>query len=252
MNRVKLLYSDENFAAFHKPEGMLVHRSSLDGRAKHFLLQEARNIAGRRLWPIHRLDRPTSGIVLFAADEEAARRGAELFRDRLVERTYLAVVRGWTPPEGSVDRPLADDLGGVWNAPEREGKVREARTEYRRLATAEIPFQVSVYPTARYSLVDIRPVTGRRRQIRRHFKHIFHPLVGDTTYGEGRHNRFFRDHFGCFRLMLAAVKISLPHPFTGKRLEIYCPPSESFMSVARALGWEEAALREPQRGPGGS
>jgi len=248
MDEVRLLYRDEWFAAFHKPAGMLVHRSSLDTRETRFALQEARNLVGCRLYLLHRLDRPTSGILLFAAEKEAARKGAELFRNETVNKVYLAVARGWVPEEGIIDHPLADDLGGLRNSGGRTGTVREARTAFRRLACAELPFAVSNHPTTRYSLAEIRPQSGRRRQIRRHFKHIFHPIVGDTTYGEGRHNRFFRERFGCARLMLAAVKLSFHHPFTGERAEIFCPPEESFLSVARGLGWEEAALRNPESG----
>jgi len=123
------------------------------------------------------------------------------------------------------------------------GQGRQVRKE-----KPERPSAVSKFPTTRYSLAEIRPLTGRRRQIRRHFKHIFHPLVGDTTYGEGRHNRFFREQFGCSRLMLAAVKLSFLHPFTGKRCDIFCPPDETFLSVLRAPEWEEAAPRDPESG----
>lgn len=245
---VSVIYRDPWFLAVHKPAGMLVHRSPLDTRESRFALQEARNLAGCRLYPLHRLDRPTSGILLFAAEKEAARKGAEMFRNDAADKVYLAAARGWVPEEGIIDHPLADDLGGLRNAGGDAGKVREARTAFRRLACAELPFAVSEHPTTRYSLAEIRPFSGRRRQIRRHFKHIFHPIVGDTTYGEGRHNRFFRERFGCARLMLAAVKLSFHHPFTGGRAEIFCPPEESFLSVARALGWEEAALRNPESG----
>ncbi len=238
---LRLLYEDERFVAVHKPEGLLVHRSPLDRHETRFALQEARELTGRYLYPLHRLDRPTSGVLLFAADRETAKEGFSLFRNGLVEKTYLAVVRGWIPEAGVVDHPLADDLGGLGGASAQPPKVREAVTEFRRLAVFETPFAVSKHPTTRYSLAEARPLTGRRRQIRRHFKHIFHPLVGDTTYGEGRHNRFFREQFGCSRLLLAAVRLALPHPFTGERLDIFCPPEESFLAALRALGGEEAA-----------
>lgn len=238
---LRLLYEDERFVAVHKPEGLLVHRSPLDRHETRFALQEARELTGRYLYPLHRLDRPTSGVLLFAADRGAAKEGFALFRNGLVEKTYLAVVRGWIPEAGVVDHPLADDLGGLRGASAQPPRVREAVTEFRRLAAFETPFAVSKHPTTRYSLAEARPLTGRRRQIRRHFKHIFHPLVGDTTYGEGRHNRFFREQFGCSRLLLAAVRLAFQHPFAGERLDIFCPPEESFLAALRALGGEEAA-----------
>jgi tRNA pseudouridine65 synthase len=245
MSGIRLLYEDPWFVAVHKPERMLVHRSPLDRHETRFALQEARNLVGRRLYPLHRLDRPTSGVLLFAAEREAAREGFTLFREGLVEKTYFAVVRGWIPESGVIDSPLADDLGGLRGENPAPQRVREAVTEFRRLAAVEIPFAVSKHPTTRYSLAEIHPLTGRRRQIRRHFKHFFHPLIGDTTYGEGRHNRFFREQFGCSRLLLAAVRLALPHPFTGERLDIFCPPDESFLHILRELQCEEAALPSP-------
>ena len=249
MSGIRLLYEDPWFVAIHKPEGMLVHRSPLDRNETRFALQEARNLVGRRLFPLHRLDRPTSGVLLFAADREAARKGFSLFREGLVGKIYFAIVRGWISEAGVIDSPLADDLGGLRMETSAPPRVREAMTEFRRLAAFEVPFAVSKHPTTRYSLAEIRPLTGRRRQIRRHFKHIFHPLIGDTTYGEGRHNRFFREQFGCFRLLLAAVRLVLPHPFTGERLDIFCPPEESFLRVLRELRNEGTTLPEGNDGP---
>ena len=241
METLRILYQDPWYVAVHKPEGLLVHRTPLAACERRSALQEARRLVGRHLYPLHRLDRPTSGVLLFASDRDAARAGISLFRQGAVEKKYLAVVRGWLPDEGTIRHPLKDDLHGVPGARNGDGTPRDAVTLYRRLAGAELPYSVSRYPTTRYSLAEACPVTGRRRQIRRHFAHIFHPVVGDTTYGEGRHNRFFREHFGCFRLLLASVSLTFAHPFTGQRTSISCLPNETFLRVIRALQWEEAA-----------
>ena len=139
---VSIIYEDPWFLAVHKPEGMLVHRSPLDRGETRFALQEARNLAGRRLYPLHRLDRPTSGILLFASARDAAREGTTLFRKGAVEKTYLAVVRGWLPDEGLIDHPLPDDLGGLRDRAGETGTEREARTAFRRV---EIPHH-EVFP----------------------------------------------------------------------------------------------------------
>jgi tRNA pseudouridine65 synthase len=197
-----------------------------------------RNIL-RRVYPVHRLDKPTSGVLLFALSPSAARVISAAFADGRVQKSYLAVVRGCPPEEGVIDHPLVEEPDGIEGGAEEARVPRPALTEYRRLATAELSHAVGRYPTSRYSLVEICPRTGRRHQIRRHFKHIFHPLVGDTKYGEGRHNRFFRENYGCHRLLLAAVGLTFPHPCGGD-ITVKARPEESFLSVTARLGWNDA------------
>lgn len=235
-----LLYRDERVALFNKPSGLLLHRSFIDRREKRFALQMARNILGQRVYPVHRLDRPTSGVLLFAlSPEDAATLGASFTARETVKR-YLAVCRGIPPESGVIDHPLVEEQDS--HDPFRqEGKgAQEAVTAYRRLATVELPFPVGRYPTSRYSLVEIEPLTGRRHQIRRHFKHIFHPLVGDVNYGEGRHNRFFRDEFGCSRLLLHAAGLTFPHPEDGRLITCKAPLDPAFQRVIESLGWLHA------------
>lgn len=235
---MELLFADGDCAAFHKPSGLLVHRSPIDRRETRFALQIARDRLGRRVYPVHRLDKPTSGVLLFALSPGAARDISAAFAAGRVEKRYLAVVRGCPPEEGMIDYPLVEEPDGVDGGSAAERLPRQAVTEYRRLATVELPDAVGRYPTTRYSLVEVFPRTGRRHQIRRHFKHIFHPLVGDTKYGEGRHNRFFRENYGCGRLLLAAVKLTFPHPGGGE-ITVTAPPEESFLSIIGRLGWKE-------------
>lgn len=233
---MNLLYADEHCAAFHKPSGLLVHRSPIDRHETVFALQIARDRLGRRVYPVHRLDKPTSGVLLFALSPPAARILSNAFAEGRVVKRYLAVVRGCPPEEGVIDHPLVEEPDGIEGGAQEDRVPRPAVTGFRRLATAEIPYSVGRYPTSRYSLVEVTPRTGRRHQIRRHFKHIFHPLVGDTKYGEGRHNRFFRENYGCHRLLLAAVGLTFPGP-DGAAVTVEAPPEESFLSVLAHLGW---------------
>lgn len=230
-----ILYLDDHLIAVDKPAGLLVHRTILDRRETISALQLVRNQVGRHVYPVHRLDRPTSGVLLFAFSPETARAVATEFAERRVEKTYLAVVRGYLDESGVIDHPLADedDAG-------RMGLAREAVTEYRRIAGVELPVPVGRYPASRYSLVELRPRTGRRHQLRRHLKHLMHPIIGDTRYGEGRHNRMFRDRFGCHRMLLAAVELTLNHPETGLSLTVAAPLAADFAAVVEVLGWGEA------------
>ena len=239
--KLEILYRDEHLVAVNKPSGLLVHRSEIDRRETRFALQQVRDQLGQWAYPVHRLDRPTSGVLLLALSPDAARRLGEVFAAGAVEKTYLAVVRGVTPEEGIIDYPLTEELDRYSDRRARPDKgPQPAVTEFRRLATVELPCPVGRYATSRYSLVEARPKTGRKHQLRRHFKHLFHPLIGDTKHGEGRHNRFFRDSFACHRLLLAAVEIALPHPVTGQPLRINAPLEDSFAGVIESLGWKEA------------
>lgn len=238
-NPLTLIHADEHLLAVHKPAGLLVHRSPIDRHETEFALQYARALNhGQHVYPVHRLDRPTSGLLLFARNPEVARLLGEQMMSHRVEKTYLAIVRGWPAESGRIDYPLREEpddrrLKGQATV------TREALTDFRRLATAEIPFEVEGYPTSRYALMALHPKTGRRHQLRRHMKHISHPIIGDANHGRGRHNRFFAHHFGGARLFLAAVGLTFEHPVTGKPLSLAAPPEASFQRVALALGWRE-------------
>lgn len=226
-----ILYRDQHLVAVNKPAGLLVHRSGIAHGAERFALQAVRDLLGRRVYTVHRLDRPVSGVLLFALSPEAGRRLSALFEDRAVQKGYLGVVRGWPQPEGLIDHPLSDRPGQP---------ARETVTRYRVLARSEVPVAVTRYPTSRYALVEICPETGRFHQIRRHLHHAYHPLIGDTTHGEGRHNRFFREQLGVDRLLLHARTLCLPHPFTGARVRIRAPLDDPWRRVLRRLRWTAA------------
>lgn len=232
-----ILYRDDRLIAIDKPSGLLVHRSDIDRHETRFAVQLLRDQIGRRVHPLHRLDRGTSGVLLFALDGETAGAVGRQFERNEVEKTYLAVVRGWPPEAGVIDHPLSrlhDDYGRP-----AAGEPQPAVTRYRRLAAVELPVAVDRYPTSRYALVALHPETGRQHQLRRHLKHIAHPIIGDATHGKGRHNRYFQQRFGCARLLLACTAMRLLHP-DGRTLAIAAPPGDGFAKVIGELGWTEA------------
>lgn len=228
----RILYCDDEIVAVHKPAGLKVHRSGRQGANTPTTLAWVRNRLGQWVYPVHRLDQPTSGVLLFARSPEVASVLAAAFAGQRVHKTYLAVVRGHTPPGGLIDHPLVGNI----HRPKAGQVPKPARTAFERLAAVELNHPVGRYPTSRYCLLRLHPLTGRMHQIRRHLHHISHPVIGDTTYGDGRHNRFFRSHFDCRRLLLAAVKIAFRHPRTGFDLTITAPPEPSFAAVLRKMG----------------
>lgn len=233
-----ILFRDGHYLAVNKPSGMLVHRSDLDRHETCFALQIARDMIGQHVFPVHRLDRPTSGVLLFGLSPEAAGRAAAAFAADAVEKTYLAVVRGIVPAAQTIDYPLRLVPDRYERPNESAGDVfQRAVTSYGRLAVAELPFASGQFATSRYSLLRVSLLTGRRHQIRRHLKHVFHPVIGDTTYGDGRHNRLFRQELACSRLLLHARELSFTHPWSGESLNISAPLDEEFAGVMTRLGW---------------
>lgn len=204
---LRILHHDEQLVAIDKPAGLLVHPSALDAHEERTALKLLRDQLGAWMWPLHRLDKGTSGVLLFATSASAAREWGLAFEQGRVRKRYLALVRGWPAAAGEIAQPLARD-------PELPSAGQErlpALTRYERLATFDWPFAVDPrHPTSRYALVAAEPVTGRRHQIRRHFKHIAHPLVGDTTHGKGAHNRAVAAWLGVSRLWLHCEWMELP------------------------------------------
>jgi len=235
-NPLTELYRDQWLLAVHKPAGLLVHRSPIDPHEMEFALQYAREMnGGEYVYAVHRLDRPTSGLLLFARDQQTASTVGKALMASEVRKKYIAMVRGWAPDEGVIDHALREEPEDGRRKDE-EAPVRAALTRYRRVATTEIPVAIEGYQSSRYSLVELFPETGRRHQLRRHMKHISHPIIGDANHGRGRHNRYFAERFGQGRLMLAATAMSFAHPVTGERLELAAPLEASFMQVLSIFG----------------
>jgi len=249
-NPLTEIYRDQWLLVVHKPAGLLVHRSPIDRHETEFALQYARAMnGGAHVYPLHRLDRPTSGVLVFARDPGTAGLLGKALMEGRVRKRYVAMVRGWIPEQGVIDHPLREESEDRRDKDD-DAPVREALTRYRRLATTEIPVAIEGHPTSRYSLVALSPETGRRHQLRRHMKHISHPIIGDANHGRGRHNRYFAERFGQGRLMLAATGIGFIHPVTGEWLQLTARPEASFMQVLSVFpdglarqdwsGWDQA------------
>ncbi|MEW6981972.1 tRNA pseudouridine(65) synthase TruC [Colwelliaceae bacterium 6471] len=235
-----ILYQDEYLVIVDKPSGLLVHRSMIDKHETLFALQLVRDQVGQYVYPVHRLDKPTSGVLLMALSPEIAAIMSEQFMTGLVNKTYLALVRGHTSAQGHIDYPLKEVLDKMTDKKARQDKpAQQAVTQYKTLLNCELPMAVGRYNTSRYSLVSLKPETGRKHQLRRHMKHIFHPIVGDTTYGDGKHNTMFRECFSLNRLVLVAKSLSFIHPITKERLQVSADLGHQCLSLFSALGWPD-------------
>jgi tRNA pseudouridine65 synthase len=227
-----VLYRDEQLVAVDKPSGLIVHPSGI-APDRDTCMSRLRDQIGRRVHPVHRLDRGASGVLVFGLDPDATRSLAAAFAERRVRKEYYAVVRGVPPEAGTIDHPLRPESGN--------GAPLEARTSFERLAAVELPHPVGRYPVARYALVRALPETGRMHQIRRHLAHLRHPIVGDVNHGDGKHNRFFRERLGVRRLLLHARALELPHPGTGERVRIEAPLPGEMETLFRGFGWDRLA-----------
>lgn len=222
-----VLYADEHLAVVDKPAGLAVHDSRLARGDREFLVDRVRARFGRRVHPAHRLDRATSGCLLVAFDAVTAAALGEQLMSRTVLKAYLAVCRGWPADAFTVDHPLD---GG----PGRQEK-KPALTAFTRLATVELAVPSQGFDTSRYALLEAMPSTGRFRQIRRHLKHASHHLIGDTSHGDGRHNRHFR-MLGIHRMLLHAWRLEFDHPHDGRRLSITAPVCAEFGKALALFG----------------
>lgn len=237
LDAFRIVHQDAQLVAVHKPAALLVHRSPIDRHETRFALQMARDAVGQRVYPVHRLDKPTSGLLLFALDAESARAVAEQFARHEVRKTYHALVRGWPEQEGSIDRPLTEQLDAHGDADRSTAPSEQsAITHFRRLQTTTLDHAMGRYAQQRYALLELKPRTGRKHQLRRHMVHIRHPIIGDVNHGDRNHNHLFNDWRGYRRLYLAATQLCLQHPRSGERLELNAPLQSDFADTLRALG----------------
>ena len=233
---LEVVFQDDSLVAINKPAGLFVHRSRLDVYATEFALQMLRDQIQQFVFPVHRLDRPTSGVLLFALDEVNAAAVSKQFEERSVQKTYHAIVRGFVAESGEWDEPLVEKQDRIVDRQARQGKpAQSAATRFELVRQWEVPYSAGKYPASRYSLARIRPLTGRKHKIRRHFNHMAHPIIGDTTYGDRRHNRLFAEQFGCHRLLLAATELELAHPVTGERITIAAGLGGEFERASESL-----------------
>jgi len=223
----KILFEDTEFIAIHKPSGILVHRTRISEDTV-FVLQLLRDQVGYHIFPVHRLDRMTSGVLVFGKTKDAASSLSKLFREQQIDKTYLAIVRGHLPATGSIDYALA-------RSPDHQ--KQPALTDYRTLDQTEIPHAISRYPTSRYSLVEVTPKTGRFHQIRKHFAHLRHPVIGDRPHGDCKHNKYLREKLGIRTMLLHAQSFSFIHPRTQKRVIIDSKLDNSFVEALKILNF---------------
>ena len=230
---LEIIYQDEHLVAVNKPHGLLVHKSPIAADASEFAVQLLRDQLGRRVFPVHRLDRKTGGVLLFALSPAMNSTLQSMFENRQMEKTYLAIVRGWTAENGEIDYALTND----------SGLTQEAVTRFETLANAEVPVAFGKHPTSRYSLVKLMPVTGRQHQLRKHLAHIFHPIIGDRPHGCNKQNRLWLEKWQMNTMLLHAEALRFEHPISKEKMEIKAGLQEEFLRVKEILGWQDLDLQ---------
>jgi len=222
---LEIVYEDEYIIAINKPAGLLVHRTKLARDAKEFALQLLRDQVGYQVTPIHRLDRKTSGILLFAKQQEFVHPFQLAMQAEDTQKRYIAIVRGFFPEEIIVDHPLINE----------SGKEQEAVTHFRLLKQTEVPLAFGKFETSRYSLIEAFPKTGRMHQIRKHLNHLRHPIIGDRPHGCNKQNALFLKEFNLSKMLLHAKDLKMKHPFTEEILIIEAQIPEHFEEIMEAL-----------------
>ena len=222
---LQLLHSSPDLVAINKPHGLLVHRSSIASDASEFAVQILRDQLGQRVYPVHRLDRKTGGVLLFALTEVINSAMQQQFAEGKVAKTYVAIVRGYTDDVAEIDYPLRRD----------DGVLQEAFTALKTLQRTEVDVPFGKHATSRYSLVELTPTTGRMHQLRKHMAHIFHPIIGDRPHGCNKQNKLFKEHFGMETMLLHAQTVSFQHPETNAIMAITAPIQSEFQRMMQAL-----------------
>ena len=248
-SELTILYRDEYFVAVDKPSGMIVHRSSKDVGTELVLLQTLREQIGSVVYPVHRLDQPTSGAILFGLSPSSAAAMVEQFTQRQVAKYYQAFVRGWMHRNGSLRMPLAIENRDHSRSRDKiEIRLQKTETDYSTIRWYEVPECLETGESSRFSLVEANPKTGRWHQIRRHLKHIAHPIIGDYRHGDDRYNDWIKKHYACDRLLLASCYIEFRHPFSNQLTTIRAGRGESFDVLLSKLTKFEVPI-QPARLP---
>jgi len=224
---LEIIYRDEHLIAINKPHGLLVHRSSIAADASEFALQLLRDQIGMKVNPVHRIDRKTGGILLFAFNKEVEIAMQKAFMENQVSKKYLAIVRGHTPDAEDIDYPLRKE----------NGTLQDAFTNYTTLKRAELDIAFGKHPTSRYSLVEAVPTTGRMHQLRKHLSHVFHPIIGDRTNGCNKQNKLFLEQWEMTTMLLHASQLVFRHPVTGEEVKIQAALQPEFARVMEIMGW---------------
>lgn len=239
MGLIQILYEDQNYVAIHKAAGLLVHPSKLDSHEKITAVQLLRQQLQKQIFPVHRLDKPTSGVMIFALNANAAEQLAIQFRENKVQKKYVALVRGHLKQEQLLDYPLKEELDAIADKHSSQQRpAQQARTLLQPIEQIEIPFMVDRYPTTRYSLVYAIPKTGRKHQIRRHLRHLNHPIIGDVAHGCGEHNKYFESRFQRRRLYLTCLEMTFFHFELNRTLTIKSEICPDFKRTIQDLGFQ--------------
>lgn len=224
---LEIVYQDDHLIAINKPHGLLVHRSSIASDAKEFALQLLRDQINRYVSPVHRLDRKTGGLLLFTFEKDVEIAMHQQFQNGLVQKKYLAIVRGYAPDSQDIDYPLAKE----------NGTIQEAFTAFVTLKRAELDVAFGKHATSRYSLVEATPTTGRMHQLRKHFAHIFYPIIGDRKHGCNKQNKLFKEEWEMTTMLLHASELIFKHPVTGKEIHLKAPLQDEFNRVMDLMKW---------------
>lgn len=225
---MEVVFQDEHFVAVNKAYGWMTHASSIARDAQDIVLQALRDKIQQKVYPIHRLDRKTTGVLLFGLSSEAHRFMSAEFQQRSVQKTYHAIVRGYTLPADTIDYDLKNEAL----------KLQRAITKYRTLQRAECPWPLGKHDSSRYSLVELEPITGRMHQLRRHMSHIFHPIIGDRPHGCSKQNRLFKSKFDFTEMLLHARQLQFTHPYTKESISIQASYSPEFMRMAALMQFD--------------
>lgn len=220
---LEIIYEDEELIAINKPHDLLVHRTKLAKDVNIFALQLLRDQIGMKVYPGHRLDRKTSGVLLFAKSEKSNKEIQEVFRSRKISKTYEAIVRGFAPENGIIDYPIGEKT-----------KKMDATTHYSLLQKYEIELPFYKFPTSRYSHIELKPETGRFHQLRKHMAHIFHPIIGDRPHGCNKQNKLWKEKFNMTSMLLHAKELSFKLE-NGKNITIKASLSPTFTYVLGML-----------------
>ena len=229
---LEIIYQDNTLVAINKPHGLLVHRTKLANDVDEFAMQILRDQLGMRVYPCHRIDRKTSGVLLFTKDNNSNKIIQQMFSDGLISKRYLAIVRGYTSESGIIDYPLKSEVG----------KIQESVTNYRTIAQTEIDIPLGKQSTSRYSLVELQPQSGRMHQIRKHLAHIHHPIIGDRPHGCNKQNKLFKEKWNMTCMMLHAKSLEFRHPISEDRIQIQANISKEFLRTFSFLRFNSESL----------
>ncbi|WP_267740427.1 pseudouridine synthase [Myroides injenensis] len=225
---LEILYQDEYIVAINKPRDLLVHKSFIASDIQEYAIQILRDQIGQYVYPVHRLDRKTSGVLLFALDKEILKQLNDDFATRKVEKTYIAIVRGYTQDIEDIDYALTND----------NGQLQDARTSYKTLQRVEVAVPFGKHDTSRYSLVEAYPETGRQHQLRKHFKHIFHPILGSRPHGCNKQNKLWLDRFGLGAMLLHGLSLKFEHPITKQEIILRATIDNEYRKYNEVLGFD--------------